>query len=74
MEDQGFFGGWTVKSDEEVRGGGMTESGVQGIVPAPAAFREGGDLQSPIAVEGEEGRVAGEGARRPPVKKWLGIW
>ena len=59
LEKSGMFGGWTVKSDDEVMGGGM---------------KEGGDLVVGEGVGRAEEFAGLEGGGRKPVKKWLGIW
>jgi len=61
-QDEGVLGGWTAKSDEEVKGPGVREDGA----PVGSFGAQDADPAAP----------ASEGAaiQKRPVKKWLGIW
>ena len=65
-KSENVLGGWTVKSDGEVMGPGMKESGGEG------------PLDREIRVKREEAAREGEfvdfEGKRRPVRKWLGIW
>lgn len=77
IDEEGMFGGWTVKSDAEALGPAIREGG-QPISPRP-----GPETTMELAkatVENVEGKgeedtfVDFEGNRRPLRKKWFGIW
>ena len=76
--DQQTLGGWTAKSDDEVRGPGMREGGVESVAGLEGA--RGGRELVQAGLEGEEGRdedgsyVDFEGKRQHARKKWFGIW
>lgn len=72
IEEEHVFGGWTAKSDEEMLGGGMKESGLEG-----GAAQVDVEGQSPRDGPGkarQDTYVDFEGNTQPVKKKWFGIW
>ncbi|KAL1306819.1 hypothetical protein AAFC00_005476 [Neodothiora populina] len=71
------LGGWSVKSDDEVMGPGMKEGGPDfagafgGAVPAGPV---GAEVVGAEGVDSQDAARAVAGERRPPPRKWLGIW
>lgn len=78
-QEEGIFGGWTAKSDEETRGPGLREGNVQlGAQPGPETSVDlaEGTVENVVgkAGEGEETYVDFTGKTQPAKKKWFGIW
>lgn len=77
-QDEGIFGGWTAKEDDEVKGPGFKQEGVQMEQAGPEAAMEvvkgTGDGVVGRAGEAEETYVDFEGKTQPLRKKWFGIW
>ena len=70
IEEEHVFGGWTAKSDAELRGPAMREGGDGAKLPVLRERRS-------IGKEGEgegEAYVDFEGKSRPVRKLWFGIW
>jgi len=89
-KEKGMFGGWTAKSDEEMLGGGMRESGLPGSVNTDSPVNQEevarqavvfppqapeSAAQAPAVEPNQETFVDFEGKVQPvEQKKWFGIW
>ena len=79
-QEEGIFGGWTAKSDDEIKGPGIREEEVEveqtGPEPAMdlAAASESAEGVVGQAGAAEETYVDFEGKTQPLRKKWFGIW
>jgi len=65
------LGGWTVKSDDEVKGPAYREGGLSPAGPAPEPALDASPISTTAA---EVDYVDFEGKKRNAPKKWLGIW
>jgi len=65
------LGGWTAKSDDEVKGPAYREGGYAPVVPAPEPALDASPVSTNAA---EPDYVDFEGKKHSAPKKWLGIW
>ncbi len=83
LDQEGVFGGWTAKSDEESLGPALREAGGDDSLIRDADARPGPSNTMELAkatVDNTEGTGQGdtfvdfEGRRQPMKKKWFGVW
>lgn len=80
-EDEGKFGGWTAKKDDEVLGptpamreGGQAAPETQSSIAMDLATAASATESAPVENAGPATYVDFDGKTQPVQKKWFGIW